>query len=314
MSPLPTAALHLDSRATAGLLLAAVAATLALTALPALAAEPAAKVAVAAPRPAPAAPPAAPASPPAPSPNPGPLGCLIDAAAVAEVGTPVVGVIESVAVERGQLVRRGQVLAQHDSRIERAALELAEARVANTADLRAAQSQVEFARRKAERAQALARDELVSGQAQEQAATEAELARMKLAQAEEQQAMAQRELEMARAQLAQRTILSPLDGVVIDRLVSPGERVENRPVFKIAQLDPLRVEVVLPAALYGSIKPGGSAQVLPELPGATRRTARVTIVDRVVDAGSNTFRARLALPNPGQGLPSGLRCKVEFGT
>ena len=35
---------------------------------------------------------------------------------------------------------------------------------------------------------------------------------------------------------------------------------------------------------------------------------------RVIDASSNTFRARLALPNPDHSLPSGLRCKVDFGS
>ena len=266
--------------------------TLALTLAPALAAPPTANTA---------------------RPAPGALGCLIEASAVAEVGTAVIGIIDSVHVERGDLVRRGQVLAQHESRVERAVVVLAEAKVAHTADLRAAQSQIDFAQKKAERTATLTELNFVSGQAREQADTEAEIARTRLAQASEQQALAVKELHLARAQLAQRTLHSPLSGVVVERYVSAGERVENRPVFKIAQIDPLRVEVVLPAALFGSIKTGSVARITPELAGTAAREARVTIVDRVVDAGSNTFRARLSLPNPDQALPSGLRCKVDFG-
>ncbi|MCE2660023.1 MAG: efflux RND transporter periplasmic adaptor subunit [Rubrivivax sp.] len=244
--------------------------------------------------------------------SPTALGCLIEASAVAEVGTPVIGIIDSVLVERGDTVKRGQVLAQHENRIERAAVTLAEQKVANNAELRAAKTQINFAHKKAQRTAQLTELNFVSSQVLDQAQTESTMARMRLAQAVEQQELALKELEMARAQLAQRTITSPLNGVVVDRLVSPGERVENRPVFKVAQIDPLRVEVVLPAALFGQIKVGSTARVTPELPGSPAREARVAIVDRVVDAGSNTFRARLTLPNPNAQLPPGLRCRVSF--
>jgi hypothetical protein len=37
--------------------------------------------------------------------------------------------------------------------------------------------------------------------------------------------------------------------------------------------------------------------------------ARVTVVDRVVDAASGTFRVRLELPNPGNRIPSGIKVR-----
>ena len=52
--------------------------------------------------------------------------------------------------------------------------------------------------------------------------------------------------------------------------------------------------------------------VLPELAGVSAVSARVTHVDRVIDVASNTFRVRLSLPNPGQALPAGARCKVQL--
>jgi multidrug efflux pump subunit AcrA (membrane-fusion protein) len=36
------------------------------------------------------------------------------------------------------------------------------------------------------------------------------------------------------------------------------------------------------------------------------------IVDRVVDAASGTFGIRLEIPNPGNRIPAGLKCKVRF--
>ncbi len=255
---------------------------------------------------------AAPPASAAPAPRQAPLGCLIEPSAVVDVGTPVIGVLADVFVDRGSVVRRGQTLAQHDTKVERAAVQLAQARVDNVADIQAAQSQIEFAQKKAERTAQLTEMKFVSSQARDQADAEAELARTRLAQAREQQALAAKELQLARAQLAQRTITSPIDGVVVERYAAAGERIENRPVFRVAQIDPLRVEVVLPAAMFGQVRPGMAALVRPELPGVAEQAATVAIVDRVIDAASHTFRVRLTLPNRDQSLPSGVRCKVEF--
>ena len=244
---------------------------------------------------------------------PAALGCLIEASAIIEVGTSVIGVLEAIAVERGDVVRRGQVLAQLEAKVERAAVKLVEIRVRNTADILSASSQKDYANKKAVRTAELTQLKFVSDQAREQADTEAAMAGMKLAQVLEQQTLTAQELALARAQLAQRTVLSPLNGVVVDRYASVGERIENRPILKLAQIDPLRVEVVLPASQFNVIRAGMSARVLPELLGTSPQTATVAIVDRVIDAASNTFRARLTLPNRDLGLPSGVRCKVEFG-
>lgn len=240
------------------------------------------------------------------------LGCLIEASAIVEVGASVIGVISSVAVERGDVVKKGDVLATLESGVERAAVLLAQAKLQNRADILSARTQHDYAQKKALRTAELTDLKFVSPQAREQADAESTLAGMRVTQVLEQQSLATQELAMARAQLAQRTLLSPVNGVVAERYMSVGERVENRPVLKVAQIDPLRVEVVLPAARFGSLKVGMSARVQPELPGMGPQKATVAIVDRVIDAASNTFRVRLTLPNPDLGLPSGVRCKVEF--
>ena len=78
-----------------------------------------------------------------------------------------------------------------------------------------------------------------------------------------------------------------------------------------AQLDPLNVEVLLPASRFGMIKPGMRANVTQE-PLEGSYPAVVKIVDRVVDASSGMFGVRLELPNPDNKLPGGLRCTVSF--
>jgi multidrug efflux pump subunit AcrA (membrane-fusion protein) len=55
-----------------------------------------------------------------------------------------------------------------------------------------------------------------------------------------------------------------------------------------------------------------NANVKPDGAEAEVRSAKVIVVDKVIDAASNSFRVRLELPNPNLSLPPGLRCKVEF--
>ena len=108
-------------------------------------------------------------------------------------------------------------------------------------------------------------------------------------------------------------VRSPVDGVVVERLLMPGEyRNEQSPIITLAQVNPLRVEVFIPTALYGQVYVGQAAEVSPEAPVGGMHPATVAVVDRVLDAASGTFGVRLELPNPELRLPAGIRCKVAF--
>lgn len=242
-----------------------------------------------------------------------PMGCLIEPQQVAEVGTPVIGVVESLPVERGDRVSKGQVIAVLRADVERAAVKLAQSRAQAEADEQAARASLSFARQKLERAEDLAARKFISEQDLDQIRTEYEVAEKRLAQAGEQKLIAQRELALALAQLRQRSIRSPLSGFVAERYISVGERVEDQPLFKVVKADPLKVQVLVPAALYGRINVGATARVQPQLPNAAAVNAKITLVDKLIHAPSNTFRVQLELPNPGLSLPAGLRCMADFG-
>lgn len=162
------------------------------------------------------------------------------------------------------------------------------------------------------RAQSLLAENFVSEQAVEQARAELELAKQKLAQTRSQQRIWGEERRVAEAQLALRTVRSPLNGVVVERFVNVGERVEEKPLLRVAVVDPLRVELMVPTALYGTIKVGDRISVRPELPGVAPVVATVRHVDGVLDAASNSFRVRMTLANPKRKLPAGLRCKADL--
>jgi len=242
-----------------------------------------------------------------------PLGCLIEPHRVVELGSPVIGVVESIEVERGDRVRKGQVIAMLRSDVERAAVGVAASKAQVAAEVQAAQANYDLARGKYERAKDLVERKFISSQALEQARADSDVAEQKLAQAREQRSIYDRELKLAEAQLGMRTIRSPANGVIAERYLSPGERVEEKPIVRLATIDPLRVEVVIPAQLFGTIQAGAFLNVVPELPNAKPRLAKVVLVDPLIDGPSNTFRARLHLPNPNYEVPAGLRCKVELG-
>ncbi len=240
------------------------------------------------------------------------LGCLLMPMTQVEVGSPVIGVLTEIPVERGDHVKRGQPIAQLDAQLERASLDAATQRAKSSGDYSATKTAAQHAKRMADRAEELFNQHFISATDRDKALAEAKIAAMHLQQAQEQREVARREVAVAQAQLDLRTILSPIDGVVADRYMSPGERVENKPVLKLAQIDPLRVEVVVASRRFSDIKPGLEATVTPELAGLAGVSARVTTVDAVIDAASNTFRVRLELPNPGNAIPSGLRCRIDF--
>ena len=79
----------------------------------------------------------------------------------------------------------------------------------------------------------------------------------------------------------------------------------------IAQLDPLRVEVVLPLSEFGKFAVGDTAVVQPELGGPSVQ-ATVDVVDSLLDAGSGTFGIRLLLDNSGGNLVAGQKCEITI--
>jgi RND family efflux transporter MFP subunit len=211
--------------------------------------------------------------------------CLLQPHEVVNVSSPVPGLLDTVNVERDDPVRKGQLIARLKSEVEQAAVELSRARA-------------EFGQRKVVRNEELIQQELISPSEKDELETDSRVAQLELQQAE--------------AVLRQRTIKSPIQGVVVERFFSAGEFVQNEPILKIAQIDPLNVEVIVPVSRFGNIHKGMKAVVKPQALINRDFEAKVVIVDRVVDAASGTIGVRLELPNPDYRIPAGLKCTVTF--
>jgi RND family efflux transporter MFP subunit len=234
---------------------------------------------------------------------------LIQPYRVVEIGAPTEGIVAKVAVDRSSAVQAGQTLVELESSVERAAVEKAAAMADFQGEISLQQATLQFDKRVHDRMKKLSS---VSAQDKDQAATEIELTRRRLEKARENRLLAALELKKARAVLARCFIRSPISGVVVERYVAPGEYVDTKPLLRVAQIDPLRVEAIIPAQMFGKIKPGMTATIVPELAQYGVRVAKVEIVDKVIDSASSTFGVRLELPNGEQKIPSGLRCQVRF--
>lgn len=237
---------------------------------------------------------------------------LIEPYEIVDVGTPVEGVVTQVKVQRSSSVRKGEPLVLLESSVESAVVDRARMLAAAEGELKLRKERLAFAKRMHMRVQELFNGEAISAEKNDEAATEVLLACAHLQKAEENRSLARLDLERARAILARRTIKSPISGIVVERFVAPGEFVDNQPLLRVAQMDPLRVEVILPADMFRKIKPGMVADVVPETDSSANYRSTVTIVDRIIDPASGTFGVRLELPNPDYRLPSGLKCTVRF--
>jgi len=240
------------------------------------------------------------------------LDCIIEPSRMIDVRSPVRGRIAKIHLQRSELAEQGQVLVELDASVEQAQVDIARMRARMEGEIGTREARLALGESRRRRASDLYQGDALSVDRREEAETEAEVARRELEQARENREAAALELRRAVAVLERRTIRSPIAGYVVENLLQEGEVVDEETILRLAQIDPLQVEVILPSSLYGSVRAGMRGEVTPEVPGAQIHVAQVTVVDKVVDAASSTFGVRLALPNPDHAIPGGLRCQVRF--
>ncbi len=240
------------------------------------------------------------------------LDCVIEPSEVVDVGTAIPGVIESIHVQRSDLIKKGDILVELDSSVEKATNNLAQFRASLNTVIEQRQRSVEFGHNTQKRNQILLQKSAISMHEIDQLNTETRIAELQVKQEQENKRLARLEYQRAQAVLKQRTIRSPVDGVVMENYTAVGEFVDDEPVLRVARLDPLYVEVIVPVKYLGRISPGMQAEVTAAIPGLDKFLATVDRVDRVADAASGTYGVRLSLSNPEYKVPVGLRCLLGF--
>ncbi|WP_338847204.1 efflux RND transporter periplasmic adaptor subunit [Massilia sp. W12] len=244
--------------------------------------------------------------------------CLIEPAQTVDIASPVTGLLEKVHVKRGERISQGQVLASLEARAESAATALALYKSQMQGPGKSAESKLEFAKKKFTRKRDMQSSNYLSAQERDDAEGEMKQAEAEVLLAKENREQAKLEWQQQSSLLNLRTIRSPFSGVVTDQLLYPGEIVEpssgsqKKPILRIAQIDPLRIHVILPLAAFGKVKAGMKVQVSPEAPLTGQYSATVKLLDKVIDAASGSFAVYAEMPNPKHEIPSGVKCRADL--
>lgn len=221
--------------------------------------------------------------------------------AQADVGSKTVGYLDAVLVDRGDLVKKGQLLA-----LVRPS-ELPDQLLSAKSAVSQAQASSALAKANLERAQALAPKGLVSQQELQNASNAA-------AASEAQLSAAQAQLGVYATRLGETRLEAPFDGVVVSRRLDPGALVGagSGVVLTVARVDVVRVFVSVNERQAPFVKVGQHAKVrFDALPGRTFE-AQVQRLAPSFDPLTRTLDAELQLPNPDRTLQPGMYGEAEL--
>ena len=225
-----------------------------------------------------------------------------------DVGTQVSGIVSKLYVDYNSVVKAGDVIAELDR------TNLMSELSSTQANLKSAQSELDYQRTNYERYKTLFDKGLIS-------ANDYEQARLAYIRAEQTVTTQKENVKKAKTNLGYATITSPIDGVVLSKEVEEGQTVAssfNTPtLFKIAQdLTDMRVIADVDEADIGEVKEGQRVSFsVDAFPNDTFEGA-VTQVRQQATTESNvvTYEVVISAPNQDLKLKPGLTANVVIYT
>ena len=225
-----------------------------------------------------------------------------------DVGTQVSGIVSKLYVDYNSVVKAGQVIAELDRTNLLSTLASAQA------NLKSAQSDLDYQKTNYERYKALYDQGLIS-------ANDFEQARLSYVRAQQTVAQQQESVKRAQTDLGYATITSPIDGVVLSKEVEEGQTVAssfNTPtLFKIAKdLTDMRVIADVDEADIGEVKEGQRVAFTVDAYPNDTFEGSVTQVRQQATTESNvvTYQVVISAPNQDLKLKPGLTANVTIFT
>src|SRR5882724_6404861 len=256
------------------------------------------------------------------------------------LGTKVAGRLAEITVDLGTRVKRGQVIGRLDQsdfklRVEQAEASLQQARVRlglaatgsderidpeQTAIVRQARAMLDDARLTRDRSVKLAQQDLIARAQLDSAEASLQVAEGRYQDAQEevrnrQAIIAQRrsELDLARQQLSDTLILSPIDGAVSLKQASVGEYLAaGAPIATLVRTHPLRLRVPVPERDAG-VRVGHAVTLTVEGDSTVYR-GRVVRLSPIVQEQNRTLLVEAEVPNERSFLRPGSFARVEIMT
>jgi RND family efflux transporter MFP subunit len=260
----------------------------------------------------------------------------------ATVSSQVAGVVREAAIELGQEVQPGQVLARLDPQELEFALHRSESLLKQTeaqlnidgvtvkepppndqiAAVRLAQAQRDDSRAQLERAIRLSKQGLLAQADMDTAQTRLKVDEARYQAAIEDVQSLKASLQdrraayaLAQKKLADATIRAPVGGRISERLVHPGEYIrENTPVVTIVQMNPLKLRTALQERQAGVIRPGLTVHFRVEAFPEDLFQGKVAFVSPAIDQATRTFTIEAIIDNPQWKLKPGFFAKGFVAT
>jgi len=203
-----------------------------------------------------------------------------------EVTTEAGGVVQAIAFESGQQVRKGELLVQLNTANE-------------LAQLRALEAAARLAATQRDRWRELGEQKLVSRAEVDERSSDA--------------AQTQAQAEAQRALIAQKTIRAPFSGVLGIRRINLGQYLNpGDPIVSLQALDPIHVDFTLPEQRMNQVAVGGKVKLRVDAIADREFEATITAVEPAVDASTRNFTVRATLANPDGVLRPGTFARVGF--
>jgi HlyD family secretion protein len=244
---------------------------------------------------------------------------VLQAVTTVQVGSQVSGTIQQLLADFNSTVKKGQVIARLDPALFQARVAQAQANLVSTrADVERARAAIADARQKYERAQALARQDLLPESDLETAKSAFDAAQAQLQANQAAVSQAQAALNQAQVDLGHTVITAPIDGVVLARNVDVGQTVAaslQAPVlFVIANdLDQMQVNASIDEADIGRVKTGQDVtfrvDAFPDQ--AFKGRLEQVRLQPVVAQNVVTYNTIVAVDNKGQRLMPGMTATVS---
>lgn len=222
-----------------------------------------------------------------------------------DVGSEITGRVLKVLVDFNDKVKAGDVLAEIDTEQYQARLDEARAQLAAAkASVVTAEVSVREAELKAQRLQSMADAGLTSTQELEAALASYERAKASVLSAKAQLTSAQASLKVGQNNLNKAVIMSPIDGIVLDRRVEPGQTVTSglqTPVLftLAADLAEMRLDVKVDEADVGQVRAGQTAEFTVDAYPNRVFTSTVLSVKNMPTTDQNvvSYETRLSVRN-----------------
>jgi multidrug efflux pump subunit AcrA (membrane-fusion protein) len=124
------------------------------------------------------------------------------------------------------------------------------------------------------------------------------------ARADEQTALGQ--ADNVRASIAKATIVSPIDGIVVNRNLNPGEYPGSRQIFTIQETDRVYATLNGSGSQVVGVRTGAPAEIMSTDHATTKAAGSVVGVLDEITPGSTNFVVKVLLPNPTGAFHAGM--------